>query len=142
MTLQRFEPFGLINLLNRDLDRVAGRRIAPAVAAEWIPAVDVTEQNDRFVLHADLPGVNADDIDIRMEEGFLTLSGARQRENEQEVDGLRRFERSTGKFIRRFALPDSADADRITARSANGILEVVIPKQSVAEPRRIAVEAA
>ena len=147
MTINRYEPFRLIKLLNRDLDRLTARRGGQTAGdgrdvADWTPAVDILEQKDRFILRADLPGVGVDAIDVRMEDGVLTLSGERKRETDEEIDGVRRFERLSGRFLRRFSLPESADAEQITARSANGILEVSIPKQPEAQPRRIAVEAA
>lgn len=143
MTLHKLEPFSLINYLHRDLGRSAGR--GPGTdgdVAEWRPAVDVLEQKDRFVLRADLPGVSVDAIDVRMDDGALTLSGERRREQDEDVDGVCRYERRSGKFLRRFSLPETADAERITARSSNGILEIRIPKLPVVQPRRIAVEAA
>lgn len=142
MNLQRFEPFSLINVLNRDLDRFSARRPA-GPQADWIPAVDILEEKDGFVIRADLPGVSPDAIDVRMEDGLLSISGERNRETDTEFEGVRRFERSAGKFVRRFTLPDNVDAEGIAARSANGILEVSIPKQpEVDTTRRIAVEAA
>ena len=145
MTITRYEPFSLFNMLNRDLGHFTGRRVgrfADDGGADWMPAVDITEQKDRFVLQADLPGVARDAIDIRMDDGVLTITGERSRESDEEFEGVRRFERSTGKFLRRFTLPDTADAENITARSENGILEVSIPKRPEVQARRINIEAA
>ena len=97
---------------------------------------------DRYLLHADVPGVKPEDIDVSMDGGVLTLSGERRSSNVSEEDGLRRVERVTGRFLRRFTLPETADADGITAKSDNGILEVSIPKLPEVQARRIAVEAA
>ena len=142
MNLQRFEPLNLINVLNRDFNRFPVTH-APTPATDWIPAVDILEEKDRFVLRADLPGVSVDDIDVTMEDGQLSVSGERVRESSEASEGVRRFERRVGKFVRRFSLPDSADADNITARNVNGVLEIVIPKQAeVDTTRRITVEAA
>lgn len=149
MNVTRLEPFNLINLLHRDLDFYAGRRATtPAAAddkrpaADWVPAVDILEEQDRFVLRADLPGVSPDAIDISMEKGVLTLAGERRQEAVDQADGLRRIERVSGTFRRRFTLPEAADAENISARSTNGILEVSIPKQPEVKARRIAVQAA
>jgi len=147
MNVTRFEPWNIVNLLHRDLDALAGHRLgrvatADGSVADWTPAVDVTEEKDRFVLRADLPGVSAEDIDVRMEDGVLGLSGERHRESAEAVDGVRRIERVTGKFFRRFSLPDTADAENITARNTHGILEVTIPKLPEVQSRRIAVDAA
>lgn len=148
MNVTRFEPWGLFDLLHRDLDEIAGRRLGAAIpadanlVADWVPAVDILEDKDRFVLRADVPGVDPDAIEISMEKGILTLAGERREESTEVFDGLKRIERVNGRFRRRFTLPEAADADNITARSANGILEVTIPKQPEVQPRRITVQAA
>jgi len=149
MNITRFEPWSLFDVLQRDFDRMAGRRAGyPGTdenghsVADWVPAVDIVEEKDRFVLRADVPGVNPDDIDVSMENGILSVSGQRHEEQTEETGGVRRIERISGRFYRRFSLPDTANADEITATSANGILEVVIPKQPEIKARRIAVKSA
>lgn len=149
MNLTRYEPWTLMNLLHRDLDRIAGRHFGLAgdsgedthAVADWAPAVDVIEEKDRFVLRADVPGVKADDIEINMDNGVLSIAGSREREKTEEVEGLRRVERVSGRFYRRFTLPDSADSENVAAKCVDGILEVTVPKQAQVLPRRIAVEA-
>lgn len=149
MNITRFEPWSLFNVLQRDLDQMAGRRLALSGAddnghsvADWVPAVDIVEEKDRFVLRADVPGVKPEDIDVNMENGILSVSGQRHEESREESQGVRRMERITGRFYRRFSLPDTANADAISAKSANGILEVTIPKQPEGKARRITVESA
>jgi len=149
MTISRFEPWSLFDILQRDLDRVAARRLASPDSSEngqsvadWIPPVDIIEKNDGFLLRADVPGVRPEDIDISMENGVLTVSGHRFQEASDEAEGAKRLERSYGRFYRRFTLPESASADDITAKCANGILEVVIHKQPEVKARRITVESA
>ena len=149
MNITRFEPWSLINLLHQDLDQIAGRRFGLAGSdhngssvADWVPAVDIVEEKDRYVLRADVPGVKADDIEVNMENGILSVSGERHQESTEEAQGMRRVERVSGKFYRRFTLPDTADAEEISAKSANGILEVIIPKQPQILARRITVKAA
>ena len=149
MNVTRFEPWSLINLLHRDLDQIAGRRYGYGntddvdnTVADWVPAVDVVEEQERFVITADVPGVEPKDIDVNMENGVLSLSGERSDERKKDAGGLKRFERVSGKFYRRFNLPETADADAISARSANGILEISIPKQAQVQARRITVKAA
>jgi len=147
MNAIRFEPWNLMNLSHRDMHRYIAPRPSVAgendsSAADWLPAVDVVEEQDRFVLRADLPGVNPDEININMEDGVLSLTGERHRESSGESGGLQRVERVSGKFYRRFSLPESANAEDIKARSANGILEVSIPKLPEVKARRITVEAA
>jgi len=149
MNISRFEPWNLVNILQRDLDHMAGRRLGISggedsgqSVTDWVPAVDIIEEKDRFLLRADVPGVNAEDIDVSMENGILTVSGHRHEESTEESEGVKRLERISGKFYRRFSLPDTANAEDISAKSMNGILEVVIPKQAQIRSRRIAVEAA
>ena len=125
------------------MQRDFGRRLdTETPVSRWVPAVDVMEEKERFVLRADVPGVAATDIDVNMEDGVLTVSGERHAESRDDIDGLRRFERASGRFSRRFTLPETADAEHIAAKSANGILEVTIPKLPQVQPRRITVEAA
>ena len=149
MNITRFEPWTLFNALQRDLDQMTGRRLPAGGAednghsvADWVPAVDVVEENDRFVLRADVPGVNPENIDVSMDNGVLAVSGHRENETREDVGGVKRIERLSGRFYRRFSLPESANAEDITARSTNGILEVVIPKQPEVKARRITVESA
>lgn len=149
MNVTRFEPWNLINLMHRDLDQIAGRRLGLANngddgsnVSDWVPAVDIVEEKDRFVMRADVPGVKPEDIDINMENGVLSVSGERHSEKDEEADGVRRIERLSGRFYRRFTLPESANAEDISAKSANGILEVSIPKQAAVQARRITVESA
>ncbi len=149
MNITRFEPWSLINLLHQDLDQIAGRRFGlpgsdhnGSSVADWVPAVDIVEEKDRYVLRADVPGVKPEDIEVNMENGILSVSGERHQESTGEAQGMRRVERVSGKFYRRFTLPDTADAEEISAKSANGILEVVIPKQPQILARKITVKAA
>lgn len=138
MKIARFEPWPFVDLLQRDL----GRAAAEKKPAEWAPAVDILEEKGRFLLRADVPGVNPTDVDVSMDSGVLTVSGVRNTDERSEDTDLRRTERVTGRFSRRFTLPETTDADGITARIHNGILEVVIPKLPEVQSRRITVEAA
>jgi len=146
MNLVRFEPWSVSDLMQRDFDRLNTRRLplrdVAAPAVDWVPAVDIVELKDGFLLRADVPGVVAEDIEVSMEDHILTISGQRAADTHEETDGVRRFERKTGRFSRRFSLPDTANADDIAAKCANGILEVTIPKLPEVQPRRITVEAA
>jgi len=146
MNIARFEPWTFVDLLHRDLDRLAERRgVADndhSPVADWVPAVDIVEEQGRFVLRADVPGVNAEDIDVSMDAGVLSVSGERHAVAPSEDTGVQRIERATGRFLRRFTLPETADADGIAAKCANGILEVTIPKTPEIQARRITVEAA
>jgi len=109
------------------------------VTSQWIPRVDIKEERDRFVLYADLPGVDPQDIEVQMEKGMLTIKGERQMEEKLETESFSRIERRHGSFHRRFALPDSADPEGISASGHNGVLQIVIPKRPETTPRRIQV---
>ena len=146
MNLTRFEPWSIVDLLHRDLDRLAARRLplndTDGAVTDWVPAVDIIEEKDRFVLRADVPGVEPSDIEVSMDAGVLSISGQRYEEARSEDAGMQRVERASGRFFRRFSLPDTADAESIKAQGKNGILEVTIPKLAEVQARRIEVEAA
>ena len=111
------------------------------VTSQWAPLVDIREEPERFVLYADIPGVDPQDIEVQMDRGLLTIKGQRTVESNSSGDNGRfsRIERLHGVFHRRFALPDSADPEGIRAHGRNGVLEVVIPKRPESKPRRIKV---
>lgn len=147
MSVMRYEPWNLVNRLHQDLERMLNRDYGQGnddslgATSDWMPAVDVHESKDAFVLRADLPGVDPKDIDVTMENGVLTLRGRRASEVRKEENGYRRIERVTGEFFRRFALPDTADANSISAQTHNGVLTVQIHKRAEVKPRRIEVKA-
>lgn len=138
MKIARFEPWTYVNLPQRDLHR----KPIDKAPAEWVPAVDIVEEKSRFLLHADVPGVKPEDVDVSMDTGVLTVSGVRNADERGEDVDVRRTERLTGRFSRRFTLPETTDPDGITAKISDGILEVDIPKLPVAQARRITVKAA
>ena len=145
MNVVRYEPWVLMNRLTRDLERLFNGPYesgddSRSSLVEWVPAVDIREEDKQFVLHADLPGVDPKDIEVTLEKGVLTLRGRRESEAREEKDGYRRVERVAGEFYRRFSLPDTADSQSVKAKYVNGVLEVVIPKQPSVLPRRIKVD--
>jgi HSP20 family protein len=149
MALVRYEPWNLLDRLQREFNlqnlldpyarEVEGEDNSNVVTSHWRPAVDIKEEEDRFVIYADLPGVDPEDIEITMEQGVLTLKGERSEETTKEHEGYKRVERVSGNFYRRFSLPDTADAERIEAEGKNGVLEITLPKQEKAQPRKITV---
>jgi HSP20 family protein len=146
MSITRYEPWLLMNRLHRDLDRLfnpatPGDETQQAVV-DWVPPVDIREEDKQFVIHTDLPGVDPKHIDVTLEKGVLTIRGRRDLATRDEKNGFRRVERISGEFFRRFTLPDTADSQSVKARFTNGVLEVAIPKQAQVLPRRISVEAA
>jgi len=108
------------------------------VTSQWTPLVDIKEEPDRFVLYADLPGVDPKDIEVQMDKGLLTIKGERKGEI-NESERFSRIERQHGSFHRRFALPDSANPEGITAAGQDGVLQITIPKRPETTPRRIQV---
>ena len=138
MNIAIHEPWGLLSRFNRDFDGLLGG--APSTAVAFIPAVDVREEADRFVVEADLPGVVPADIEVTAEKGILTLRGERKSEKREQSTGYERLERVTGSFTRRFALPENVQADAIKAKFTHGVLEVSIPKQPVVAAKRVQVE--
>lgn len=111
------------------------------VTSQWTPLVDIKEEPNQFVLYADIPGVDPQDIEVQMDKGLLTIKGERRSEADQDTGRFSRVERHHGSFHRRFALPDSADPEGITATGRNGVLEISIPKRPETTPRRIQVGA-
>jgi len=109
------------------------------VTAQWVPRVDIKEEAGRFVIYADLPGIDPQDIEVQMGKGILSIKGERKSESTAETERFSRVERRYGSFHRRFALPDSADPEGVTADGRNGVLEIVIPKRAETTPRRIQV---
>lgn len=109
------------------------------VTSQWAPRVDIKEEDQRFVIFADVPGVDPASIEVSMEKGILTIKGERAVEKQEQSGRFTRVERAHGRFHRRFALPDSADADNISAAGKHGVLEIVIPKKAEKAPRRITI---
>ncbi|TZF91858.1 Hsp20/alpha crystallin family protein [Cognatilysobacter lacus] len=109
------------------------------VTSQWIPRVDIVEEPSRFVLFADLPGVQPSEVEVLMDKGILSIRGERRSAVDAQSSRYSRVERRYGSFHRRFALPDSADPERITAEGHDGVLQVSIPKRPETTPRRIQV---
>ena len=107
--------------------------------AHWQPRVDIKEEPDRFLIYADLPGIDPNDIEVSMDKGILSIRGERRAESGEQTERYSRIERRYGNFHRRFALPDSADAEGISAHGRHGVLEISIPKKPETTPRRIRV---
>ena len=142
MTILRYEPWSLVNRLHRHLDETFSADAGESAGAWWIPQVDVHEEPERFAVLVDVPGVEPKDIEITAEKGVLTIRGERNSRTQEESSAYRRLERRSGKFLRRFTLPDSANLEAISAKHTHGVLEVTIPKQAKLQPRRIEVAAA
>ena len=148
MTVVRYEPWNLYKQLQSEINKILESNLygvaeednSNVVTSHWTPAVDIKEDKDAFVLFADIPGVDPANIEITMDNGVLTIRGERPAETDEERADFKRMERARGTFYRRFSLPDSADAQGISARGRNGVLEITIPKQEKLHPRKITVE--
>lgn len=147
MNVVRYEPWQLLNQLRNEVDRHftptqqrANAKDSHAAVNDWLPAVDIKEEADRFVITADIPGVDPNAVEVHMNNSILTIKGERQTETPQVREAYKRIERVRGIFNRRFSLPDTANAEAISARSQHGVLEIVIPKHLKVQPRRIHVE--
>ncbi len=142
-----YEPLNAMRQIRDEMNRAFGNALPASegsarITRAWTPAVDIRENGNGFVISADLPGVEPDDIEVTMEGGTLTIRGDRKIETRDEHDdGYRRVERRRGSFLRRFTLPEVADAERVSARGKDGVLEVTIPKKAALTPKRIPIAA-
>ncbi len=149
MTVTHYRPWnasaGLQTEIRQVFDRFFGDDTGDqsnVVTSQWAPRVDIKEEDKRFVILADVPGVDPAAIEVHMDKGILAIKGERNAESTGENGTFTRVERSRGVLHRRFALPDSADADGITATGRHGVLEIVIPKKPETTPRRISINSA
>lgn len=149
MALVRWDPVREIDSLQGEMNRLfstffdsptgAGNGNGATAARRWIPAMDLVETGEHFVLRADLPGVTESDVGIEVENNVLTVSGERRTETEDKHEGYYRLERSMGAFARSLTLPEGIDAEAVTASFANGVLEVRIPKPVQPQPRKVQI---
>lgn len=146
MSIMRYQPWGQVNRFQDEMKSVLDRFFTDedtdqsnVVTSQWAPRVDIREEDKRFLIVADIPGVDPKDIEISMDKGILSIKGERKSETKENNGKFTRVERAHGMFYRRFALPDSADADGINASGKHGVLEISIPKKPETTPRRIAV---
>ena len=142
MALVRWEPRSVVDLrgeIDQLFDRFWRRsgETDGLPTAAWHPTVDVAERDDAYVITADLPGMNREDISVKVTDNALTLSG--QRKSEMSDEKAHRVERSYGRFSRSFALPSAVKDGGISAEYKNGVLTVTLPKAAGTEPRQIAV---
>ncbi len=146
MALVRWDPARELDTLQGEMNRLFSSFFdTPTTgnggggARRWLPAMDLVETDEHFVLKADLPGVLESDVNIEVEGNVLTISGERKTEHEDKQEGYYRIERATGAFRRMLTLPEGVDADAVTANFDNGVLEVRIPKPVEEKPRRVQI---
>ena len=133
--LMKPEPF------SSDFHRLFNTLFEDQRTQRWVPAMDLVEADDHFLLKADLPGLSEEDVSIEIRDNALTIAGERKSEYEKRERGWYRVERATGRFSRALSLPEGVDPDAVTAEFDKGVLEVRIPKPEERKPRRIAIGA-
>jgi HSP20 family protein len=144
MTIVRWEPLRELGALQTEMNRLFNTVFdSPGgnggTLRRWMPAMDLLETTDHFVLRADLPGMSEQDVNIELEDSTLTISGERKTEHEESQEGYYRVERASGSFQRSLTLPKGVDPEAVTASFDRGVLEVRIPKPEERKPRKISI---
>ena len=147
MALIRWEPAAELNTIQNEMNRLfntvfdqsAATGRGAATNRRWIPAMDLVETADHYVLRADLPGLSDDDVNVQFEDNVLTISGERKTQHEQHEEGYYRIERAFGSFARSLTLPDGVNADAVQAHFDRGVLEIRIPKPEQKKPRQVQI---
>jgi HSP20 family protein len=148
-TMTRWDPFQDLRSAQDEMAQMSpmlahalglhGQQQGSARATAWAPALDISERKDAYLVTVELPGVEAEDLDITMEDGLLTIQGERQFAQESSEQQFHRVERRYGAFRRSITLPAQVQADQIEASFDNGVLQILVPKAEEAKPRRIQV---
>ena len=145
MAIVRWEPLREFTTLQNEMNRLFGTVFDTPTPSNggtmrrWMPAMDLMETEDHFVLRADLPGLSEEDVNIEVEDRVLTVSGERRSEHEHENEGYHRIERSYGSFSRSLTLPQGIDPGAVAAEFDRGVLEVRIPKPEERKPHRVEI---
>ncbi len=149
MALIRWEPVRELNTIQSEMNRLfntyfetpaaTGNSHGSGSLRRWLPAMDLVETADDFVLRADLPGLSEGDVNIELEDNVLTISGERKAEHEERKEGYYRVERASGNFSRSLTLPEGVDPDAVQASFDKGVLEVRIPKPEQRKPRKVSI---
>jgi len=146
MDLMEWKPFREVTRLRREMDRLwddyfgAGRRGLRPLEAEWAPAVDVSETAEEVVVKAEVPGMEAKDIDISLSGDILTVKGEKKSEREETKENYHLVERSYGSFSRSLKLPAAVVVDKIEASYQKGVLTISCPKKEEVKPKTIEVK--
>ena len=143
MRLVKWDPFRDLSATSRGMNRFFNEPLFKCFGDEgclaWSPVVDIYNEDEKLIVKAEVPGLDKNDIDIRVENGVLTITGEKKREHEIEEENAYRLERCYGKFSRSFSLPLAIDAKKIEASYKDGILEVTLPKAEESKPKRITI---
>ena len=147
MNLVRWDPFRELEEVTEQLNRVFGRSLARRengkerlTVADWIPIVDISETENAYVIKAELPDVKKEDVKVTVQEGVLTIQGERKQEREEKGLKYHRVERSYGRFVRSFTLPDYVDDTKVKAEFKDGVLNLHLPKSEKTQPKAIEVK--
>ena len=140
MPVIRYAPSNEFETFPRLFQDTVNRLFAEPNGRPWVPPVDIQETENELILKADVPDVELKDIDVRMENGTLTLSGEREFSAEKTSGGFHRVERGYGSFERVFTMPETVEAEAVKADYKNGVLTVTLPKKEIAKPRQIKVQ--
>lgn len=147
--LTRWNPAGeaanLSQRMERLFDEMVGRGLWRTsedrpLRGSWVPAVNILERKDAMVITADLPGLKAEDVEVTVEEGILSIRGERKLEETSEEESYHRVERLYGVFERTFTLPNSVDVEKIEARFSNGEMTLTLPKREESKPRSVKIK--
>ena len=147
MDLIQWKPFREVSRLRSEMDRLwdeyfgAGRRAFRPMEEAWLPAVDVSETGDKITVKAEIPGMEAKDIDISMVGDTLVIKGEKKAEKEGKDENYHMVERSYGSFSRSMKLPATVDPDKVDASYKNGVLTIVLPKKEEVKPKPIEIKA-
>ncbi len=149
MAIVRWDPFRELEEMSDRLNRMitrpgsaqsAGQAKEVMTVADWSPTVDISETEAEYAIKAELPEVKKEDVKVTVEDGVLTLQGERKQEKEEKGKKYHRVERSYGRFVRSFTLPDSVDESKVKAEYADGVLHLHLPKSEKAKPKQIDVK--
>ena len=143
MAVTRWDPFrevvALQNRMNSLFGNLSNETESPLTTANFVPAVDVYEDNEKVVLKLEVPGIEENDLDVRVENHTLTVKGERKFEKEEKEENFHRIERRYGSFYRAFTLPTTVDTENVGASYNAGVLKLELKKQPEAQPKQIKV---
>lgn len=149
MNLVKWDPFRELEDVSARLNRIFGRTATRSEAdrellkvADWMPSVDISETGASYLIKAEIPGVNKDDVKVTIQNGMLTIQGERKQEKEEKDKKFHRIERSYGSFVRSFSMPDDADESAVKAEFKDGMLNVTLPKSEKAKAKAINISVA
>jgi len=149
MNLVKWDPFRELEDVSSRLNRVFGRSLARSdtgqemlAMADWTPSADISETNKSYLIKAEIPGINKEDVKVTLQDGMLTIQGERKMEKEEKDKKFHRIERSYGSFMRSFRVPDDADASAVKAEFKDGMLNVTLNKSAKTRTKAINVSVA